>query len=38
VFKGHTARVVAAAFSADQRTAFSCDWSGRIQAWDLTTV
>ena len=30
------AGVVAAAFSRDQRSAFSCDWSGGIRTWDLS--
>jgi WD40 repeat protein len=36
VFEGHTAGVVSAAFSSDQRRAFSCDWGGGIRVWDLT--
>ena len=27
--------VVAAAFSQDERRAFSCDWNGGIGVWDL---
>jgi WD40 repeat protein len=35
VLEGHPVGVVAAAFSQDQRHAFSCDWSGGIGVWDL---
>jgi WD40 repeat protein len=35
VLSGHWVGVVNAAFDADERRMFSCDWKGGIRTWDL---
>jgi WD40 repeat protein len=38
IFQGHPVGLVTVMWSADERRAYSCDWTGGIRIWDVPPV